>query len=118
MLDLLSKRITEQQGQKGTAVYMVGEQLKDICRAGGSEVCDMVLKDLENPEMTLAKCEEEIQAFADELYKKLKGNKVCVPPDEAERIIKEFYGISDVANSQTPAKVDTNSGFLDLADFL
>ena len=116
MSDLLFKRIAEQQGEKGTAVYMVGEQLKDICRAGGSKVCEIVLKDLDNPEMSLKKCEEEIHAFADELHKKNKGNSACVPPDEAERIIREFYGID--AECQTIEKVDADSGFLDLADFI
>lgn len=119
MNSLLNEKISSQQGEKSTAVYMVGEQLKDICRAGGSEVCDIVLKDLDNPEMSLKKCEEEIHAFADELHKKLKkGSSVCVPPDEAERIIKEFYGIDAVADSQTIEKINTSNEFLDLADFL
>ncbi len=115
---LLNEKISSQQGEKGTAVYMIGEQLKDICRTGGSKVCEIVSKDLDKPEMSLSECEKEIHAYADELHEQYKGASVCVTGDEAERIIKEFYGIEALANSQAVEKIDTNSGFLDLADFL
>lgn len=43
--------------------------------------------------MTLEDCEKKINAWAD-AHK--KGNKVCVPPNVADRIIREFYGITEI----------------------
>ncbi len=117
MFDLVCKRITEQQENASLAVRALGSQLKDILRKLGPEACDIVLKDLDKPEMSLSECEKEIHAYADELHKKYKGASVCVTGDEAERIIKEFYGI-DALNSQAVEKINTSGGFLDLADFL
>lgn len=118
MFNLLCEKISSQAGKENTAVYMVGEQLKDICRAGGKEVCEIVLKDLELPEMSLAKCEEQIHAEADKLHKKQGGNCACVSPKVAEGIIKKFYGIDAYTDSQTLNKVEQSGGFLNLEDFI
>ncbi len=118
MYNLLCEKISSQQGEKGTAVYMVGQQLKDICRNAGNEVYEIVLKDLDLKEMSLAECEKQIKAHADKIHKEKKGNCVCVSPAEAEDIIKKFYGIDGMLNSQTVEKVDTSNGFVNLADFL
>lgn len=81
-----------QKGKENTAPWMVGEQLKEICRR--EPRCEqIVLEDLENPDMSLEKCEKKIREHADELHKKAKGNCVCVPPNVAESIIREFYGL-------------------------
>ena len=118
MFDLLCKKISSQQGEENTPVYMVGEQLKDICRAGGSEMCEVVLKDLELPEMSLAKCEAQIHAEADKIHKKNGGSCACVSPKIAEDVIKKFYGIDAMADSQTPEKMEPSGGFLNLEDFI
>lgn len=122
MLQQLIEKITEQQqGKEETAVYMVGEQLKDICRMN-PDAAEIVLQDLELPEMTIEKAAEKIKAYADEQHKKNKGNCVCVPPDVAENIIAEFYGIKEITNSQTIANLQGISpktdNFIDLSDFI
>ena len=48
--------------------------------------------------MSLAECEKKIKAFAD-AHK--TGNFSCVVPAEAERIIREFYGLP-AAGSAAP----------------
>lgn len=86
-----------QKGKENTAPWMVGEQLKDICRR--EPRCEqIVLEDLENPDMSLEKCEKEIKAWADK--QKRTGNCVCVPPNVAEGIIREFYGLGKAEEGQ------------------
>lgn len=87
------EKIAAQQGQENTPVWMVGEQLKDMIRdcPGWQELVD---QDLETKSMSLAECEKKIKAYAD---KHRKGNFACVVPSVAEKIIREFYGLTDEA---------------------
>jgi len=83
------EKISAQQGAERTAVWMAGEQLKDIIR-NDARAQEIVSQDLDVPEMSLAECEKRIKAYAD---KHKTGNFACVTPVEAENIIREFYGI-------------------------
>lgn len=111
----------QQKGKEGTPAYMVGEQLKDICRSEPASA-DLVEKDLAIESMSLAAAAGKIKAHADELHKKQKGNCVCITPDVAERIIREFYGLPSAAEPHPAAPVPEpaaeDSGFLNLDDFL
>ena len=106
MVEKVIKKIEAQQPKERTAVWMVGEQLKDMVRAEPS-LAEIVDKDLDVPEMSLSACEKKIKAFAD---KHKTGGFACVIPLEAERIIREFYGLP-VRNEEGKNKV------IDLADF-
>lgn len=105
-MNVYEKIAEQQKGMENTAVYMVGEQLKDIIR-GNSDMEELVSQDLELEEMSLRKCEEKIKAYADEKHKELKGNCVCVTPIEADKLIREFYGLPEAAaegkTAQPPA---------------
>lgn len=92
-------KITAQQPKERTPVWMVGEQLKDILR-GEPHLADIVAQDLDVKEMSLAECEKKIKAFAD---KHKTGSFSCVIPSEAERIIREFYGLPDRGVVEEPA---------------
>lgn len=100
-------KITAQQGEEGTPVWMVGEQLKDMIRdcPGWQELVD---QDLENESMSLAECEKKIKAYAD---KHKKNGFACVVPSVAEKIIQDFYGLTDEARGGTAGKI------INLADF-
>lgn len=89
ILDKAIVAITKQQPKERTAVWVVGEQLKDILRDNPG-FAELVLQDLENEAMSIAACEKKIKEFAD---KHKTGNFACVIPTEAERIIREFYGL-------------------------
>lgn len=107
-----------QKGKENTAPWMVGEQLKDICRR--EPRCEqIVLEDLENPDMSLEKCEKKICEHADELHKKTKGKCVCVPPNVAEGIIREFYGLGEAEqqNGQQTEQPAAKAKILSLEDF-
>lgn len=82
----------QQKGKEHTSIYMVSEQLKDIIGNDGY-LAELAVQDLRNKEMSLEKCEAKIHARADELHKQYGGNCVCVSPAEAEKIIREFYGL-------------------------
>lgn len=98
------EKIEEQQKtlNRRSAAWMVGEQLKDLCRmdARAEELLD---KDLDVPEMSIQKAEAKIRAFADQ-HK--TGSFSCVTPIEADRILREFYGIP----LETVTGADTSSG--------
>ena len=85
------EKIEKQQAkEKGrTAAWMVGEQLKDIARRE-PESAELLDKDLDIPEMGIQQAEKKIKAWAD-AHK--TGSFACVTPAEAERILREFYGL-------------------------
>lgn len=123
-MTVFEKIEAQQKGKKNTPAWMVGEQLKDIC-AADPHCAELVAQDLENKDMSLEKAAAKIKAYADELHKKQKGNCVCVPPNEAERIIREFYGLPSASAPRLsivkpePAPVaDAVDDSLDLFDFL
>lgn len=108
---VINKINMQQKGKENTAVYMIGEQLKDICRESLT-LAEIVNRDLDMPEMSIEKAERKIKEWADK--QKRIGNCVCVPPDVAEKIIREFYGLPERGrNAQTG-----RTGHIDLASFL
>ena len=114
---------SQQKGKENTAPWMVGEQLKDICRQD-PHCAEIVAKDLENPSMSIVECEKKIKAKADEIQKKGKQKCVCITPNVAEQIIREFYGLPEAQTSATAALVPApepepeDFGILDLSDLL
>lgn len=112
MLETALEKITAQQPKERTAVWMVGEQLKDMLRAE-PHMAEIVAQDLDIKEMSLADCEKKIKKYADE-HK--TGNFACVIPSEAEQIIREFYGLPE--KGAEPAPVFSTAGnVLRLEDF-
>ena len=120
-MDVIGKIEAQQKGRENTGVWMVGEQLKDICRQDPS-CADIVAADLENPEMSLEKAERKIKAKADELRQGMKeATCVCVPPNVAENIIRKFYGLpaagAKPVTPSSPAQAG-DQGMISLEDFL
>lgn len=92
--ELLRKVSEQQQGKEFTDIFMVGEQIKDICR-NNAKATELVVADLDVPEMSLERCAAEIKKEADWLHKEKKGSCICIPPNVAEGIIRKFYGIPE-----------------------
>lgn len=90
-LEKAIEAIEKQQGKlkKFSMAHTVGEQLKDILRDQPT-AAGIVLQDLANTGMEITDCEKKIAAYAREHR---EGNGGCCPPQEADRIIREFYGI-------------------------
>lgn len=110
-LEIITKA---QKGLEDTDAFAVGEQLKEICR--DAACAELVAKDLDMKGMGLPDCAAKIKAYADK--HRMKGsNCVCVPPDVAERIIREFYGLPGRGQEAAPQPAP-RSDFLDLEDFL
>lgn len=74
---------------KDCPAFYVGEQLKDIIRAT-PRAAEIVLEDLAMKGMGVADCENKIADYA-KAHK--TGNHGCCPPQVADRIIRDFYGI-------------------------
>lgn len=112
------EKIERQQAkEKGrTAAWMVGEQLKDMARRE-PESAELLDKDLDIPEMSIQQAEKKIKAYADE-HK--TGSFACVTPAEAERILREFYGLTARAEQSGAPTGDNggDAGIIDLGAFL
>lgn len=113
-MSVFEKIEAQQKGHENTDVWMVGEQLKDMLRAEPS-LQEIVDKDLDVEGMSLKKAAAKIKAWADKQPR--KGNCVCVPPNVAEKIIREFYGLPEAAEKVESVSA-APSEFLSLADFL
>jgi len=124
MQELAIERIEAQQnGMEGTAPWMVGEQLKEICHRE-PESAELIAQDLENADMSLKNAEKKIKAFADQ-HK--TGNVACVTPLQAEEILRKFYGLPKAHRESTvlphiqeqkKAPPSADGQVLDLMDFL
>lgn len=109
------EKIEAQQAKEAgrTDASMVGEQLKDICRAEPRSA-ELIEKDLDVKEMSLKAAAAKIKAFAD---KHKTGNFACVTPAEAEGILRDFYGLGERTDDLHP--FDPHAGkIIDLGDFL
>ena len=125
-MTIFEKIEAQQKGRENTDIWMVGEQLKDICQADPA-CAAIVAEDLKNKAMSIDTAARKIKDYADAQKRKQKGNCVCVPPNVAEQIIREFYGLpttdAPTANNAAPiAELAPASnipgGFLDLDSFL
>lgn len=113
MINTVIKQIEEQQtGKENTAPYYVGEQLKDIIR-NNPQAAEIVGQDLKVKEMSISECEKKIKAYAD---KHKAGNFAFVSPQQAEKIICEFYGIQTTAPAAEKSK--TADKIVTLADLI
>lgn len=117
-MTVFEKIESQQKGKENTDIWMVGQQLKDILR-GNPTLEEIVDKDLDVKEMSIANAAKKINAWADEQHKKTKGSCVCVPPNVAEEIIREFYGLPGAGEAEPlSAPSEPKDDFLDFEDFL
>lgn len=100
----------QQKGKENTAVWYVGEQLKEMAEAD-PVAAELLEKDLEIPEMSIMAAEKKIEEYA-RAHK--KGNCGVCPPKEAERILREFYGLPAAGEK----KEKKHGGIIDIADLL
>lgn len=93
MVDKAIAAIEAQQAKvkARSAPWMVGEQLKDICRRKPRSA-ELIAQDLEVEKMSITEAEKKIKEFAD---KNKTGNFACVTPVEADKILREFYGLPE-----------------------
>ena len=103
----------QQKHKQGSAPWCVGAQLKDMLRAE-PDLAPLVEQDLAQPGMDLAKCELKIRDFAG---KHKEGNVGFCGPADADRIIREFYGLpprgeAPAASAKRPRKVIRLTDFM------
>ena len=111
----------QQKGHEGSTVFMVGQQLKDICRADPA-CAAIVAEDLQQKSMGIADCEKKIKALADKIHREKKISHVGIDPGAAEDVIRQFYGLPErVVEAAAPdsQKDQAEDGLvLDLSDLL
>lgn len=110
--------IAAQQPKTKSAVWMVGEQLKDMVRAEPG-IAALLTADLAGEGMGLADAEKKI---AERAKQNKVGNCGVVTPAEAEDILRSFYGLPPRGAAAEPerdeAKFTAPEGMLDLSAFL
>jgi len=111
--------IGKQQPKARNAVWMVGEQLKEIA-AHEPDSALMLLEDLQSEGMSLENAEKKI---AERAAKNKVGRVGCVTPAEADEILRTFYGLpdrpADTAAVEVPqTDIPKNDGIIDIFDFL
>ena len=110
-MTVFEKIEAQQKKETGrTDAWMAGEQLKDICRMEPRSA-ELIDKDLDVPEMSIKAAAAKIKAYADSHR---TGSFACVTPAEADRILREFYGLSGQERRREAAR----GSVIDLADFL
>lgn len=116
MLERALKLIEAQQGsrEKTPILWMLGEQVKDICRAE-PRAAELVVQDLEGGMKLL-----DLKKKLDELAKKHKvGNQSVVTPMEADALIREFFGLPERGAAPEPEREPERGGkVLSLFDLL
>lgn len=94
--------VRKQQGKRGP-VWMCGEQLLEMI-AQDEDATKLVLDDLTHGGMSLEKCEKKIRKFA-------RGNGGCCTGSEAEKIIREYFGLQKAeAASKDPETAAAPAG--------
>ena len=105
----------QQRGHGHDTVWMVGEQLKDICRRE-EHSAELIATDLkENKAMSIVAAEKKI---AERARKNKVGNCGCVSPYEAEEILRKFYGLGEPGAPAPDLCEEPDRKIIDLADFL
>ncbi len=83
--------VSAAQPKEESAVWMVGEQLKDILRAS-PELAQIVIEDFEAQKTPLADCEKKIADYA---KAHRHGSSGCCTPKAAEKIIRKHFGLPE-----------------------
>lgn len=112
MSDRAIQMLLEQQSKvkERSAPWCVARQLMDICRLE-PDSAEIMAQDLENESMSIVEAEKKIKAFAD---KHKTGNFSCVDKEDADNILREFYGLPKPGEDSSGG----NGVVLNLADFL
>lgn len=114
-------KLREQQSKakEHSPAWGVAEQLIDICSAEPA-AAEILLLDLDNPDMDISHAEKKIHDLADEYHKKFRGSCVCVTLKEAEGVLREFYGLPSTPEAPYPRYgfTVTPTDHISLADFL
>lgn len=94
MTDSAIAKLREQQAKidEWSPVYMVAEQLIDICR-NEPESAEIIAQDLDNEKMSIVEAEKKIKALADAHKPKGESGGVGVSPLAAEKALRDFYGL-------------------------
>ena len=109
----------QQKGRENTDIWMVGQQLKEMLRADPG-IEELLSTDLDVKDMSLADCAGKIKSWADEQQKKTKAECICVPPNVADGIIREFYGLPGMPTAPAPEQrqQEEEPDMLDFSSFL
>ena len=111
-MDVFEKIAQQQKSLKeNSAPWVVGEQLKEICR--DPHCAELVSADLDNPDMSLINCEKKIKEYAD---KHRTANFAYVAPKVADGIVRKFYGLADTEENFELKNAE--SGIVNLEDYM
>ncbi len=100
--------------EKNSAAWVVGEQLKDICRSEPASAALLEKHDDKKGEGS-ADGEKQVRGYAD---KHQKENFAFVSPQVADGILREFYGLPAADAAPQPEPIGGGGNIIDLMDLL
>ena len=100
--------------KEGQAAWVVGEQLKEICRKEEGSA-ELLSEDLQNESMSIVNAEKKIKEYAD---KHKTGNFSFVSPQKAEEILRTFYGLPAHGQTRRQEPTAKKTEIIDIGDFL
>lgn len=110
---VIEKIEKQQEGLKNDAAFVVGEQLKDMV-SSEPQIAELLDKDLDVENMSIKNAEKKIKDYADNHR---FGKCGFVPAKEADRILREFYGLPG-RNEEKAEPEQVSSKVIDLTAFL
>ncbi len=110
--------IEEQQKgmEKYSCPYVVGEQLKDICRREPASA-ELLVNDLQVKEMDLNHAERKIYEYGKSLMKGKNGG-IAISPVWAEKVLRDFYHLPEAGTAVQAAEEKPKGKIFELEDFL
>lgn len=106
----------QKETKEGAAPWCVGQQLKDIVRTADPAAVDLIGTDLKQKGMGIVDCEKKIAKFARDHR---SGNTGFCGPQDAERIILDFYGVRpDLVDATATVVRPAKRKLINIADFM
>ena len=102
----------QQKGHENDAIYMIGEQLKEIA-SRSPLYAEILAQDLEIEGMGLRDAAKKFEEYANKNHGKLKC--FCITPIMAEKLLFEMYSLPAV--EAVPVQ-EAPTAFIDLNAFL
>lgn len=99
--------------KEGTLEAGVVEMLVSIADASAT-AAEIIAQDLLVKELNIASAATYL---TDHAYKHRNGSSYYMTPETAERLLRDFYKIPDVRETEQQSKQE-NNGIVDLLDFL
>lgn len=116
MIEHIKKMMDEQSGADKSGILRGIAGVLERLAEESNQIAEIILQDLRNEEMSLSKCAEKLTAEAKKKAVAIEGGRgYGMGQQEAETIIREFYGLSNIS---TAVKIEPAAKTYNLEDLI